>query len=215
MDEVIELKKELTKKEIWGLALDIDETLAWTNGYWMEQLQHKFGNPEGLSVFQMIDKYRYTHHIPYYQTEEALQWMDEQRGSNELQELLPLIENANTIVQKINKIIPIVVYITVRPESVISGTKNWLQKHNFPEAPIIARSPNIFHLDGSKWKATILEKLYPEVQGIIDDNPSLVEHLSSNYKGTVYLYDNLKSEKNNIHVISCKTWDDVLVRIKK
>ena len=33
-----------------GLALDIDETLAWTIGAWVERMQVLFGNPEKLSV---------------------------------------------------------------------------------------------------------------------------------------------------------------------
>jgi hypothetical protein len=197
-----------------GLAVDIDETLSGTNLYWIAELQKKFGNPEGLSIQQMAEKYNYTQNIPYYQTEEALQWMDEQIGSNDMQELLPLIENANTAVQEINRMIPIVAYITVRPESVTQGTQKWLQKHNFPSAPVIARPSNVFHLHGSKWKAGVLERLYPNVKGIIDDNPSLVAHLSARYQGTVYLYNASACSHDHIKVIPCKSWDDVLMQIK-
>ena len=42
-----------------GLGVDIDETLSWTVGYWMEEMQKLFGNPESLSVRDMVAKYRY------------------------------------------------------------------------------------------------------------------------------------------------------------
>src|SRR3712207_157728 len=95
-----------------GLALDIDETLCKTNAYWIEQMQALFGNPECLSVQEIIDKYRYTQSVPYWQIEAAIKWMEEQRVSNEVQENLPLIENANHIVNKINEVVPILAYIT-------------------------------------------------------------------------------------------------------
>lgn len=60
-----------------GIAVDIDETLSWTVGYWVEQMQEKFGNPEKLSIKEMIEKYRYTQNIPYWQSAEALKWIDE------------------------------------------------------------------------------------------------------------------------------------------
>jgi len=37
-----------------------DETLSWTIGYWIEEMQNKFGNPENLTVKEMVEKYRYT-----------------------------------------------------------------------------------------------------------------------------------------------------------
>jgi len=57
-----------------GLAVDIDETLSWTIGYWIEEMQNKFGNPENLTIKEMVEKYRYTQNVPYWQHEEALQW---------------------------------------------------------------------------------------------------------------------------------------------
>lgn len=215
MDTIQKFKEKLVKNNVKGLALDIDETLSWTIGYWVEQLQKKFGNPENLTVHELITKYRYSHHVPYWQTREAITWMDEHRNSNEIQTLLPLIENANHIVEKINAIIPIVAYITTRPERVIEGSKQWLKKHNFPPVDIIARPPEIHLADGNKWKAKVLEKLYPSVIGIIDDNPGLPTFLSSAYKGTVFLYDNIEHPRKDILVIPCKTWSRVLQKVEE
>jgi len=120
-----------------GLAVDIDETLSWTIGYWVERLQKLFGNPEGLSVSELIKKYRYTQNVPYWQSAEAIEWMDKHRGSNEVQEELPIIEGSSVFLNKISEVIPISVYLTIRPKKVISGTKSWLDKHNFPKAPVV------------------------------------------------------------------------------
>src|SRR3989339_251105 len=152
-----------------GLAVDIDETLSWTVGHWVEQMQNKFGNPENLSVKELIEKYRYTINVPYWQSDEAMKWIDSQISSNEVQENLPLIEESNIYLDKINQIIPVSAYITVRPQSIIKGTKRWLDKHNFPDAPIICRPTDIIFENGNKWKAEILNELYPKIKGIIDD----------------------------------------------
>lgn len=147
--DIVNLHQQLQSENIKGLALDIDETLSWTLYHWISEMQKHFGNPENLTIKQLIAKYRYTQNVPYWQTEEALQWMESNRHSDELQERLPLIEGADQAVQRINHIIPIVAYITTRPNTVITGTKQWLDKHNFPEAPIITRPPYVEHNQGN------------------------------------------------------------------
>lgn len=197
-----------------GLAVDIDETLSWTIGYWIEEMQIKFGNPENLTIREMIEKYRYTQNVPYWQHEEALQWVDEKINSNETQESLPLIEGSSAYLNRINQIIPIVAYITIRPKRVIDGTKNWLAKHNFPSAPVICRPNELVHSNGNEWKAKVLKELYPKVQGIIDDNAKLLQFLSPDYKGRVFMYehhDNLGFP----FAVACKDWLTVYKEVKK
>ncbi len=198
-----------------GLALDIDETLSWTVSYWMKEMRRRFGNPEKLSVNEMIRKYRYTQNVPYWQTREAITWMAEARKSDKIQENLPLIKESNIIVRKINKIIPISVYLTTRPRKVAAGTRKWLKKYGFPLVDIIFKPANIRIEYGNKWKAKITQSLYPRILGIIDDNPELIDCLPKNYKGTVFLYDNVKCSRKDIKVIPCKTWKDVLMKVRK
>lgn len=202
-------------KNIGGLALDIDETLSRTNVFWIEHLQLKLGNPEKLSVEDFSKKYQYAHDAIYWQTEEGFRVMEELRNANDFHEKLPLIENSNTTVQKINKIIPIRAYITARPDGVLGGTKNWLEKHNFPKAEIITRPSGVKSEDGNKWKAKVLEKLYPEIIGIIDDNPGLIDSFSSDYKGIVFLYNGVFHPRKDINVIPCKDWKNVWQEVKR
>ncbi|MGB5018213.1 MAG: hypothetical protein WBO66_00605 [Candidatus Moraniibacteriota bacterium] len=193
-----------------GIALDIDETLSATGDHWAEILNETFGNPENLSVAEIIKKYRYASHVPYWQTPEALAWMENARHSDEFQGLIPLIENSNHIANKLKSIVPISAYITVRPESVRSGTMKWLAKHGFPKAPIIMRPADVLHVDGNKWKAEILTKIYPKVWGIIDDNPRLITYLPDDYQGTVFLYDHEEIDTKKIHIIPVKKWEDMI-----
>lgn len=196
-----------------GIAVDIDETLSWTIGHWVERMMNKFGNPENLSLKEIIEKYRYTNNVPYWQSQEALDWMAANINSNDVQKELPLIEDSNVCLAKINDIIPIAAYITVRPETVLAGTKHWLDKHNFPVAPIICRPPEIEHGDGNKWKAGVLKDLYPQIVGIIDDNPKLLTFLSEDYQGKVFLYDHHDNFNLN-YVTPCRNWLEVYKNVK-
>jgi len=212
--QVINFKKKLSDENKHGLVLDIDETLSWTIGYWVQQLRQKFGNPENLSVEELVAKYTYTQKVPYWQTPAALEWMENARENNQIQEQMLLISNADHFVNKINSIVPIVGYLTTRPRTILSGTQQWLIKYNFPKVEILARPADISSATGDVWKAAVLDFLYPQVEGIIDDKSFVAESLSQNYKGTFYLYNSEKTKLNHIKIIPCKTWSDVYAQIK-
>jgi hypothetical protein len=214
--EIEKLKAKLQKNGERGIALDIDETLSWTVAWWVEQLQEKFGNPENLTVEELIAKYRYTQNVPYWQTKEALQWMHDHREASEVQEELPLIAGADEYVEKLNEIIPITAYITTRPDSVNVGTYRWLEKHGFPKAPVIARPRYVDHSLGNMWKADVLQYLQDDVLGIVDDNPGLADNLHKDYPGTLFLYDNDSHRRQDeIDIIPCKDWGSVLIAVAR
>lgn len=200
-------------EEDLGLALDIDDTLSATNFYWMRQMQERFGNPENLTVPQIMVRYRFTYDVPWWQTADITEWCEAQRTSNEVQECLPPIENACIAVRKINSMIPIRLYLTTRPTIVVDSTRRWLTKHGFPLAPVIARPPTISHREGNVWKARMLCELYPRIGAIIDDNPFLVNHLPATYNGVVFLYGNAQSPREDIAVVPCPDWQDVQVAV--
>jgi 5'(3')-deoxyribonucleotidase len=190
--KLVELKNKLKKQNIKGLALDIDEVLSDSNSHWFDHMIN-FRKLEGLSKEAVIKKYKFVEEVPEWQTEEGGKHIMETVHSNDFNETIPLIEGADETVREINKIVPIVAYITARPETVIEGTLNWLRKYGFPEAELITRPKDIslaeFDLSKNRWKAGILKTLYPEVVGIVDDNPMLARELEAiDYKGTQYLY---------------------------
>jgi hypothetical protein len=213
--EIYGLKNSLKKKKVKGLTLDIDETLSWTIGWWIERLQKLFGNPEDLTINEIYEKYHYTQNVPYWQTEEALEWMHRHREDDEIQKELPLIEGADKAVRNIHKIVPVVAYITNRPSCVRSGTEAWLHKHKFPKAPTIFRPSYIEHSEGNIWKAEILDFLYSEVLGIVDDHPGLVDNMTPDYKGKIFLYENTKVNRKRKFVTFCKDWKEVYEAVKK
>lgn len=211
--DIKKLKQNLRNNNIRGLALDIDETLSWTAGLWVDELSKKFGNPENLSARQILQRYKFIQNYPHWQNDKALAWINEARNSDKLQEKLPLIENANQIVNKIHKIIPIVCYLTIRAENVKTGTQNWLKTHGFPDAPVITRPKHLNHDEGTKWKARTLKFLFPEVLGLVDDNPTILNFLPKNYKGSIFLYQNFV-ESQKLKVYFCKEWEDVFNKVK-
>ena len=196
----------------YGLALDIDETLAWTVGAYVRQMMGLFGNPEALTVKELVDKYKYTQNVPYWQTEEARDWMRKQWANDDFQKDLPLIDGSLEYVNKINEIIPIVLYLTLRPGTVENGTKHWLEKHGFPKAPIMSRPNDVSRDAGTKWKAHVLAERYPKLIGIIDDYAEIILHLPD-YKGTIFLFDHEKSD--SLNAIPCKDWKTVYLEVKK
>lgn len=216
MSNYKKIKQSLKKRGIKGIALDVDETLSFTAEYWVSELSRKFGNPEGLSPREVFQKYRLIQNYPHWQTKEVYDWMEEARTSNELQKVLPLIENSNHFVNKINEIVPITCYITARPYSVLEGTSYWLEKHGFPKADILIRPENMSYEEGtSVWKAKMLAELYPQVLGIVDDNPSIIDHVPKNYKGYVFLYDFPEYISTSKNIFICPTWEDVLTKVKE
>ncbi len=213
--EIVALKKRLKANKIRGLALDVDETLSFTIGYMVAELMKKFGNPENLTAEEIARKYKHTKKIPYWQGGECRKLIEKIIKGNELQKAMPLIENSNLLANKLTKIIPISAYITARPRVILNGTIFWLKKHGFPKATIVTRTSGVYKKSANKWKAKVLEYLYPEIQGIVDDNSGLVKHLSKKYKGTVFLYDNTETDRKDIKVIPCKSWEKVLAAAKK
>lgn len=198
-----------------GIAVDIDETLAWTVGRMTELMMKEFGNPEGLSVKAMVEKYRYVQGVPYWNHAAAMDWIKSHNYSDEAQKELPLIDGANDALAEINKIIPIAAYVTARPESVLAGTKHWLKKHAFPEAPIICKPAEAYLEDNNEWKARLLQGLYPEIVGIIDDNPRLLDFLFPGYQGYVFIYDHKDQERRPDRVAFCLDWPQVIQAVRK
>jgi 5'(3')-deoxyribonucleotidase len=210
MNEIEKTREAFAKNNLMGIAFDIDEVLSFTVKHWVESLQNQFGNPENLSFQEIINKYRYTQLVPYWQTKKALAYMDQLMNDDKLQDELPVVEGAKEAVKQINKIIPIVLYPTVRPQSIRAGTKRWLTKNEFPTAQIIARPKNVRREDGNTWKAKLLESLYPYVRGIVDDNPGLPASLSHSYKGVVFVYGSKDHPLASDRVVPCPTWESVI-----
>ncbi len=197
-----------------GICCDLDETCSLTISHWIDLIKKEFGNPEKLSTSRMIEKYQYVQSIPYYNTPEINEFIDELLFSNELQTVLPLMPTVKDYIHQVNEISPIICYLTIRPESVVQGTQEWLDKDQFPEAAVFAKPDHIDRLEGNKWKANILKQAYPNIKGIIDDNQGIIEHLGSDYQGTLFLFGHEFSPNGDKFVVPCKDWSVVYNEVK-
>lgn len=210
------MNTHIPKLQRW-LALDIDETLSGTVWYMVKDMQKLFWNPENLSAPKIVEKYRYAQKVPYWQSEKITNWIEKKICSNAMQTKLPVIPWAKAFVAKIHKIIPIAAYITVRPLKVLEGTKKRLKDNGFPSAPIIMKPDAIPREQWNTRKAEVLQTLYPQIQGIIDDNDGLLKELKKNYMWTVFVYDHDKLTKGHTYknAFACKTWKDVYQKVKE
>lgn len=196
---------------VCGVALDIDETLAWTGKYWLEQMQVLFGNPENLSPEDMFKKYKLCQHVPYYASNpEAMKWMSERRSCDTTQRNLPIIQGSVEGVASLQKHVTVVAYLTVRPHKLAEGTAWWLKEMGFPEATLVCKPDEVPFEQGNAWKAKVLGTLYPYIRGMVDDNPSVLNSfvpeptasadasVVHGYPGTFFLFGHDEEEAKQL-----------------
>lgn len=123
--------------------MDIDNVLADTTVHFIRKMYHRFGAYNGMTIKEMVLRFRYIRNVPTWQHKSAVLYLNKLVHSKKLYLDLITITNANKTVQKINKFIPIVSYITTRPNNLLQITAEWLKKHNFPNAPIISRPDDL------------------------------------------------------------------------
>ncbi len=210
--DIVAFKKQLKDEGTKGLVIDLDETLAWTIQYMAGELAKLYGNPQNLSVEELRERI-IARDIPFWRLEEVREWGLQALESEEMAEEYPIIEGADKAVEKIDHVIPVVGYLTLRQTSVRNATKRWLKKYGFPDRPVITRPNDLKLEEGMKWKADTLAYLYPQVIGLIDDTLDIFNYLPGSYKGTIFLYGKADYPKSDLNIVPCKTWDDVYRKV--
>ena len=129
-----------------------------------------------------------------------------------------MVRDSQTSVAQIESLI--VCYLTARNASTKIKTRKWLRKHDFPDREIIQLHPsevmiNLGLSEGCEWKAKVLEFMFPYISGVIDDNAEMLQHLSSSYGGTIYLFSHEQHSGSAIDVVCCPTWNDVVKATKR
>ncbi len=203
----------MNTKHLSGIALDIDDTLSWTCREWVEYLHTEFGNPENLTPQEFVDKYRLIQRAPYFARDDVLVRVREMCFDPAFHDSVAVVEDALPALKKIEKVILIGVYLTARPESMRKSTQQWLDKHSFPKAELIMCPDEQPFGTASEWKAQVLNGLYPDVIGIIDDNPVLLTHLAQDYQGAIFIYNHDASEVHHPCAIVCSDWSDVVEKV--
>ncbi|MBI4252796.1 hypothetical protein HY623_01280 [Candidatus Uhrbacteria bacterium] len=209
------IKMTNENNQISGLALDIDDTIVWTCREWVDVIHEEFGNPENLTKHEFYEKYRLLHNAPYIQRDDIIARVREICVDERHHENLPLIEDALPAIERIDNVIPIVTYLTARPECMRESTERWLSRHDFPKLELVMRPDDVpFGKSASSWKARALEDLYPRVFGIIDDNPSICLNLSPDYPGTIFLYRYSGDDMTHTFAVPCGDWSDVIEKVR-
>jgi hypothetical protein len=218
LNKLLCFKNELEKQWVKWLALDIDETLSVTMPYWFDKLLDLYWNPENLTGIQIVEKYWIFQNVPYWRDDYDInQLLYKFREDNNAQTELSIIEWVNYHYKQIHdEIIPILSYITVRPDNISEWTSKWLEKHDFPKAEIIHIPQELEYLFWNIWKACVLDILYPNIVWIVDDNPNLIKMLPSRYSWEIFLFNEYKTlQYKHINVHVSETLDDVMINIKK
>jgi len=190
-----------------GLMIDIDDTLSLTAAYWMEYLQSIYGNPENITPMEMFRKYHSVQQVPYWQGNRDInQHIYKLIYSNYIQLKLPVFDDSNLILNEMANYCKITCYLTKRPEKIKPGTISWLEKHNFPPAPVICMPNNVKLKNGNLWKAKVINDLSDSILAVIDDDKRLIYELEK-YKSIHYFlitkenFDYLK-----LKVYPCSNW---------
>jgi len=218
-DYYARIKDSLVTSGVSGLSLDLDDTLADTNVYWAQHFISELGNPEGLDTYGIIKKYRYVKDVPYWDNSITDPWITKNHLSDNEKTRLPIMFNSINWIQEIQKTIPFSIYLTGRPQNTIDGTQKWINSKGLPDLPILAQ-PNkkvlekMNLLDGNEWKTKVLEYLFPEIKGTIDDNLKLAEATTKNYQGTIYLFSQDVGTIVSRNVVCCPSGEDLIKEIK-
>ncbi len=170
------------------LALDIDETLARTDHDRFQEMKELFWDP----WFSYEDHHIHVERLNYIWThDEANKFMKDKIHDDEYQKTISMVPWSLEKVTKLHKKRLFNCYITARPDTVISWTKEWLKNNWFPNLPIIAKPINIQKDKEHLWKAETLYNMYKQwVLGIVDDQIKLIEQMDNyfpDYKGNIHI----------------------------
>ncbi|MBI2580508.1 hypothetical protein HYV85_01735 [Candidatus Woesearchaeota archaeon] len=215
------VKDEFIRSGLEGIAVDIDDTISATNAHWVRTLVSLLKNPEGLSPEDIISKYRYAKNVPYWASDDVEAYVQGQ-FLNEVNLMnYPVVDGALKGVRNLDQLIRVIAYITTRPERVARITSDWLTRQSFPPAKVIGIPKTELLKQGSiesrgQWKAAVLEYLYPQVMGIVDDNEDVLEHLSPTYKGKAYIFSEKALQlQYHFSTVLCPSWEHVVDEVRQ
>jgi len=211
--------KQIKNKSTAGIFLDIDDTICATNLYIARLFNEQYGNSEKLSPEEIVMRYRYPDKVPSWQTPIVTKRQNEIFDSGRHMHFYPVVDRSLEYFLRIDSIIPILGYLTGRPDRFHKTTTRWLSKQGFPKRQVIMRPENSFIPEfglenGFHWKARILESL-PNILGTIDDSFGITSYLPKNYPGTIFLYSHGEDTPQLSFTINCPTWQEVYLAITK
>ena len=190
----------------FGWAVDIDDVLAETSLAVMERMYEKgFGTND--SVKKLRSLYEYPYLVPQWQGEETQTEISLALNDTHFLAGLPVKRGAKKALVDKAPVLPVKLYMTSRMPEQYLITRQWLEDHSFPEAPIVMREPNERR---GYWKIEHLLEQNIATTGIIDDNKAaFIGH--TNYMGwRIWLNDTETTSANlSEGVVRVSNWDEV------
>jgi len=185
---VYRLKESLSIQNERRLAVDIDDTLANTTAKYFDVLSQQFPPPEDLTPLDVKKQFGLDGQILYWgKIPAAMELAHSYVNDNGFHSDLAVVPGAVEALQTLHQSGELACYLTARVEPMRQITDFWL-KGVFPDLPLVLKDPSIDFSNGSAWKVAALEFLYPEINGLIDNDARTIRTLEENgYPGELYL----------------------------
>lgn len=192
----------------FGIALDIDDTLAETALTCIQFAKKEFGIPQELSAEKITQLYDQPGNVPEWQTASIQGWIARLLHTTQFLETIPPVAGAVETISSLHTQFPVAVYITSRTTPLKDVTVQWLLDHGFPKAPVITRDKSQKDVD---WKIQLLAKEYPGTAAFIDnDKESFAQPSAHAFTGTLLWFDRYqRGTPPNTAVIPFHTWKEV------
>ena len=194
------------------ISYDLDCTLVDTRPYFFAQAQQEVPLPRDTAELMAI--YHYIQDVPEWKNNPKIKKLTHYlQHDNDKQMSLPVMNGAIETVKNVS-LPPI--YTTGRPECVRSGTKVCLSTHGFEEGPLIMRPEQVPVNKWRKWKAHVLNFLYPTVPGHIDDDLEMAATLyQENYPGDIFLFGHSRLGVSTDEIILCQDMSEVEQKVNE
>ena len=192
------------------IAVDIDETICDTRRFWFSELAQRFGKPIDVTIEQLIQRYEYTDRVEMWQTPGARKWLKDARFDPEIhRSCLEPVRSARESLEYISRQFD-VIYMTMRPDTIVDATREWLQREQFPSGEVLASPAFLFDRERPGWKGRELCARHPNVVGLIDDHPDVANAIPNSYRGKVFLLGQSVAPRSDIEIVLCEDWNRVV-----
>ncbi|MCA9478393.1 MAG: hypothetical protein KC535_04560 [Nanoarchaeota archaeon] len=190
-----------------GFACDIDETLSETTIPSFEAMIQAFGSPDNMTAQELLENFRFLEKVPTWQTQEHFDWIHEYFSLPETYQHLDLKPHAREALDEITKKTPLAAYITARRYHLHDVTVDWKQEVKLPKAPLLMRTEQEVINRRGEWKAQLLYHLFPQVTGIVDDDPNLPLALEKiGYKGFLIMFGHHSTPSLSYEAYAAPDW---------
>lgn len=194
----------------YGLALDIDDTIADTSRACIRHMLEKFGQ-HPLTIEEIRTRYGYPSLVPEWQLPQYQSTLQSLYQSTRLYQHVQPLPGAIAHTHQLATIAPIQCYITSRMTHLHDLTAEWLERHDFPAAPLICRPPEIQEPD---WKIRFLVHEKYHLVGIVDNELYVPSDVDFHFR-LFELVEHQKISPAHPALEICDSWQTVIEKLRQ